>query len=271
MAHCASASFASAEPFRHFQRTETSFSIKQRKIGSHTHFKHRCVWVRVWRTHCIRPIRQGTLAARPVRGVVSGIGSGRRSRRCRMSGRKRIYGSGMLWIHPRDIFLLLTRASPPLQRAAVARRQVARKIRQSRATTTGGKGRRKRKGNLKISKTTTTMPGKTKCWRSPKKARATYGKFLINHKSWHQSHPSISLGAFRSVLCRQSCFLCCLSLLLLILLLPLLSTVLPSAWPPLFILCCFSTKFHFQKPKIKHSSSSGLAFIFSRCCPPSHT
>lgn len=30
------------------------------------------------------------------------------------------------------------------------------------------------------------------------KARATYGKFLINHKSWHPSHPSISLGAFRS-------------------------------------------------------------------------
>lgn len=28
-------------------------------------------------------------------------------------------------------------------------------------------------------------------------AAAVYGKFLINHKSWHQSHPSISLGAFR--------------------------------------------------------------------------
>lgn len=148
MAHCASASFASAEPFRHFQRTETSFSIKQRKIGSHTHLKHRCVWVRVWRTHCIRPIRQGTLAARPVRGVVSAIGSGRRSRsrRCRMSGRKRIYGSGMLWIHPRDIFLLLT------QCVAVARRQVARKIRQNRATTTGaweGAAQTKRKSKNK--------------------------------------------------------------------------------------------------------------------------
>lgn len=154
MAHCASASFASAEPFRHFQRTETSFSIKQRKIGSHTHTLSIGVWVRVWRTHCIRPIRQGTLAARPVRGVVSAIGSGRRSRsrRCRMSGRKRIYGSGMLWIHPRDIFLLLTRASPPLQRVAVARRQVARKIRQNRATATGtweGAARTKRKSKNK--------------------------------------------------------------------------------------------------------------------------
>lgn len=154
MAHCASASFASAEPFRHFQRTETSFSIKQRKIGSHTHTLSIGVWVRVWRTHCIRPIRQGTLAARPVRGVVSAIGSGRRSRsrsrRCRMSGRKRIYGSGMLWIHPRDIFLLLTRASPPLQ--CVARRQVARKIRQNRAKATGaweGAARTKRKSKNK--------------------------------------------------------------------------------------------------------------------------
>lgn len=32
----------------------------------------------------------------------------RRSYRCRMSRRKHIYGCGMLWIHPRDIFLLLT-------------------------------------------------------------------------------------------------------------------------------------------------------------------